>query len=467
MQKNRFNILILIVILGGGLFSTCRQKDVLSGNSLINEFIAVNMDYWYYWRDKSQPNSNKSLDPETYFKSLLYPFDAQLRPDGDRFSAFLPNAQQTEAALSGESKTTGARLMLFNNSGNIAGVVMYVFPGSPAQRAGIRRGNIFPRITVDGQVVTTSNLSTLLATGTEYVYTLGRFENRTFINSERTIAVTAQALQEDPILLDTIYTRGSKRIGYMVYNRFYSRPNNSDQPIYDQRMARIFGQYKSAGINEFILDLRYNGGGFISTAHTLASFIARGVNERTVLARDEYNSKVMPDLRKRFGDNFGIAFFQNRPENIGSQLQRVYILTSSRTASASELVINALKPFMEVFLIGDVTVGKNVGSIVMKDDKNRFEQGIMPIVLKTFNSAGQSDYTAGFQPNVSVREDISQPFFEFGDPRDPLLSEALFQITGSRNARRGISQTTDSDHLRIAPLPYETEMVLEKLPSIP
>ncbi|MEZ4903896.1 MAG: S41 family peptidase [Spirosomataceae bacterium] len=164
---------------------------------------------------------------------------------------------------------------------------------------------------------------------------------------------------------------------------------------------------------------------------------------------------------KQYGANFGVDFFANQSENIGANLQRVYVLTSSRTASASELVINALKPFMEVVIIGDVTVGKNVGSIVIKDSKKRFAEGIMPIVLKTFNSAGQSDYTAGFKPNVQIKEDLSQPFYAFGDLREPLLSEAFFQITGARTLRRGVQETPDSDRLKIKPTGIETEMVLE------
>ena len=86
---------LLIALVGTGLMWSCRNNDVKTGDALVNEFIAVNMDYWYYWRDKITPNSNKSLAPEAYFNSLLYPFDAQARPDGDRFSRFLANASET------------------------------------------------------------------------------------------------------------------------------------------------------------------------------------------------------------------------------------------------------------------------------------------------------------------------------------------------------------------------------------
>ncbi|WP_428657502.1 S41 family peptidase [Runella sp.] len=452
-----------IVALLTGL-NACKQGDVSSGDALVNDFLSVNMDYWYYWRDKIPAGAldNKTLAPETYFNSLLYTFDATARPDGDRFSRFLSNAQETESSLSGESKTTGARMALYNSNNTIAGFVMYVFPGSPAAKAGIKRGDIFAKVTVDGQLATVDNYTALFAEGTNYIYTVGRYENKAFVSADQTKTVVAQALQEDPMLLDTVYTKGTKKIGYLVYNRFYSKPNNSDQPLYDQKMATIFGKYKAAGINEFILDLRYNGGGYTSTARTLGSFIAKGVTDKTVFSRDEYNSKATPDLEKNQGKEFNLNYFQPKTENIGANLQRVYVLVSSRTASASELVINGLKPFMDVFLIGDVTVGKNVGSILIKDSKNRFAQGMMPIVIKVFNSAGQSDYTAGFKPNVQIKEDLSVPFYAFGDLREPLLSEAYFQITGNRSARRAVSETPDSDRLKIAPSLIETEMVVDK-----
>ncbi|MCU0339257.1 MAG: S41 family peptidase [Spirosomaceae bacterium] len=453
----------LAILVCGCLLSviwSCRQTEVSTGDALVNDFIKVNMDYWYYWNDKIPANASKNLTSENYFNSLLYVFDAQQRPDGDRFSAFLNNAESTEAALSGESKTTGARLALYRNGDNIAGLVMYVFPGSPAAKAGIKRGDFFGRITVDGQTVTVNNSSTLLSTGSNYVYTIGRFENSTITTTDQTKTAVAQALQEDPMLLDSIYTRGNRKIGYLVYNRFYSTPNGSTTPVYDQKMAQIFNKFKALGVNEFILDLRYNGGGFISTARQLSSFIAKGVTDKTIFSRNEYNKKATPELQKQFGQGFGTDFFMVKPENIGANLQRVYVLTSSRTASASELVINSLKPFMEVITIGDVTVGKNVGSIVIKDEKKRFAQGIMPIVLKTFNAANQSDYTAGFTPKVTVKESINQTWYALGDLRDPLLSEAFFQITGSRTARRGFLDD-GSERFKIAPTPLEMEMVVE------
>jgi carboxyl-terminal processing protease len=114
----------------------------------------------------------------------------------------------------------------------------------------------------------------------------------------------------------------------------------------------------------------------------------------------------------------------------------VYVLTSSRTASASELIINALKPFMDVFLIGDVTYGKNVGSITLHDEQDATNKwGLQPIVVKVFNSLDQSDYGNGFQPNV-IDKDNGLYLYPLGDMREALLAQAIGQITGASTSGR-------------------------------
>jgi C-terminal processing protease CtpA/Prc len=110
---------------------------------------------------------------------------------------------------------------------------------------------------------------------------------------------------------------------------------------------------------------------------------------------------------------------------------KVYILTSSRTASASELIINGLKPYMDIFIIGDKTTGKNVGSIALEDEKNPSNKyGLLPIVSQSFNSLDQSDYSTGFVPNITLKES-SERLRQLGDTKELLLRTAISQITGT------------------------------------
>ena len=128
---------------------------------------------------------------------------------------------------------------------------------------------------------------------------------------------------------------------------------------------------------------------------------------------------------------------KSKAQNIGDQLSgKLYILTGSRTASASELIINGLNPYMDVFLIGDVTYGKNVGSISLYDDEDpRNTWGMQPIVVKVYNSDNQSDYSQGFSPDIE-NKDNKLFIYPLGDTREELLSKALEQITGIPSAGR-------------------------------
>jgi C-terminal processing protease CtpA/Prc len=204
--------------------------------------------------------------------------------------------------------------------------------------------------------------------------------------------------------------------------------------VYDDEMDAIFSKFKAEGINELVIDLRYNSGGSEASAKNLASLIGTGVDKNKIFLKREYNPQVQEAILddRSLGEGFLVSNYITKSNNIGNQLAsgRVYILTSSRTASASELIINALKPYMDVFLIGDKTYGKNVGSISLfeeEDPKNRW--GIQPIVVKVFNSLDQSDYDTGFKPNI-IHKDNSLFLFPLGDPREALLGQAISQISG-------------------------------------
>ena len=147
-------------------------------------------------------------------------------------------------------------------------------------------------------------------------------------------------------------------------------------------------------------------------------------------------------MEKQYGKAFFYDYFQAKASNIGANLNRVFVLTTSRSASASELVINGLKPYMTVSTIGTKSYGKNVGSITISDSKKQIKWGIQPIVTKSFNSLGQSDYNAGFVPTVEVKEPLNPK--PFGDISEALLNEAIFQITGARTARRAITAEVQS-----------------------
>ncbi|MDP5138967.1 MAG: S41 family peptidase, partial [Spirosomaceae bacterium] len=244
---------------------------------------------------------------------------------------------------------------------------------------------------------------------------------------------TKEEVQTNPIQHYSIITEGSKKIGYLVYTQYLSQ--------YDDEMRKVFGEFKAAGVTELVLDLRFNGGGYISSATTLSSLIGRGVSSSKVCYRDEWNANIT----KQYSAASFTKYFQNEPNSIGASLSRVFVLTSGSTASASELTMNNLLPYMEVIQIGGNTYGKNVGSITIADDQKRWNWGMQPIVLKTVNANGTSDYGTkdGFKPQVEV-SDNRLPFKQFGDKSETLLASAIAYINGG-------STLATSANLRIKP----------------
>lgn len=206
-------------------------------------------------------------------------------------------------------------------------------------------------------------------------------------------------------------------------------------------MDEIFANFKSEGIDHLVLDLRYNSGGAERATINLASLIGSNISDQDVFVKREYNEELKQALINEYGEESLNRRFINKTSNIGNDLQspQLTVLTSSRTASASELLINGLDPFMETFIIGDTTVGKNVGSTSFYEDDNPENNwGMQPIITKSFNSLNQSDYDLGFYPDIPLKDnDLVK--LQLGDVNEKLLKEALIYLAGSDEASRTLS----------------------------
>ncbi|MCE7063412.1 S41 family peptidase [Dyadobacter sp. CY343] len=431
MKLNYVPLLLLAALTIVG----CREKNVNPASETeTNEWIYANMKYWYYWNDKITDKPDYSKSPADFFKSLLYPFDANARPDGDRFSWIQESADELEASLAGESKTTGMEYKLVNfPSGtiNVVGIVLYVIPDSPADKAGFSRGDIFNRI--NDQKLVNSNYVGLLNTQDKKTFGLAKINGSELEESTTKRELTPVVLQENPVFFDTIFTYGANKIGYVVYHQFIPQPYKATNGQYDKELDNIFTTFQRNNVNALIVDLRYNPGGYVSSATNLASLIVKG-NSNDIFYYKEYNDEVTETNRKKYGDSYFYDKFITKPQNLGANLNNLVFLVSSRSASASELLINGLKPFMNVTLVGSKTVGKNVGSVTLTGEDRGIKWGLQPIVSKSLNKDKKSDYHTGFVPDIPASE--GNILYPYGSPKDPLLSEALFKITGERVVRQ-------------------------------
>ena len=400
----------------------------------VKDFVWKGLNLYYLWqadvpnladnRFANQSELNEFLTtystPEDLFNGLRVPNTI------DKYSVIFNDYSVLEGLLSGNTLNNGMDYGLRYKTGSTTdmyGWVRYIIPNSDASTKAIYRGNIF--FAINGTPLTIDNYKTLLANNT-YTVNFADYDGGAITPNGQSVSLTKTNLAENPILLSTVINQGTHNIGYLMYNGFYSS--------YDGQLNTVFGSFQSQNVTDLVIDLRYNSGGSINTATKLASMIT-GQFTGQVFAKQQWNAKAQS------------YYLSNNPGSLENkfmgglnslQLNKVYILTSKSSASASELLINCLKPFINVVQIGDVTTGKNVGSITLYDSPNfgksnvnpSHKYAMQPIVLKIVNKDNFGDYTSGISPTTLFQEDASS-LGVLGNNDEPLLNIAINQITGS------------------------------------
>ncbi|MFS4468081.1 S41 family peptidase [Maribacter sp. 2210JD10-5] len=356
----------------------------------------------------------------------------------DRFSFLAENYKDLVSNLQGISKSNGLefQLFLFQDSDDVYGVVTYIAKNSDASNKDIARGDIF--IGVDGQRLNRTNFRDLLfGSNDTYTLTMAEISGGSITENDKEVELTKEEnFSENPILVSKVIEQNGIKIGYLMYNSFLA--------AFDEELNEVFGDFKRENVKELVLDFRYNGGGRVSSAIQIASSVY-GAKTDEIFLRPRFNSKLQPS--NGTPDNFIATTIDGTVIN-ELNLSRVFIIATDRTASASELVINGLEPYVDVQQVGTTTVGKNEFSVTMVDDPSRSgapyiytpsresfinpdsQWGIQPLLGRNENADGFSDYTAGLAPDFELREDVSN-LGVLGDPSEPLLELALSQITGS------------------------------------
>ena len=377
-----------------------------------NTWIYAQMKSNYLWESEmpSEDKTDKSLDPEKYFKSLLI-------LEKDWVSYMKLKKEDILDYWNGHLKSFGFRYTAYQIVGKpneIGLAVSIVMIGSPAEKGGLWRGDLITKI--NGNIITESNLSSLLEPdNVEF----------TWINTDNEIkkkSISKVSFPINPIQNKFVFQDSTKKIGYLVYNQFL--PNQEDN------IRNTIGSFKNQNVNEFILDLRFNPGGFTPNAEIVGSLLAKNLKPNTEMYHNTWNKEQTSLLTKKGGPNVGVRLWTNEPNNL-SNLNRLFVLTSKTTASSSELIVNSLKEHMEVILIGDHTFGKNVISTIITDTTGKLPYALMPSYTVIYNSKGESNYGTrnGFTPDFLVQDNIL-PYYPLGNFKDPLLRKAISIITG-------------------------------------
>ena len=403
----------------------------LEGEDLkINQYVYSLMCEWYLWNDEVKAiTPDYTLEYGQFFLSLLSSKDGR-----QGFGPFSHIEREPATSKAGTTISLGFEFTIpvtIKNFGMLARV-LYVYPGSPADGK-LKRGDWIGKI--NGEPIDYANYYDFYSSGTVTLTPVEVSlvsENTVDIVSKEPITLSAGLTDTNPILVSKTIQTTAGPVGYLLYNAFETGPGGFTDKTYDNQLKSVFSKFKADGVRDLVLDLRYNGGGYVASSQLLASLIVSsdqlgtGVFARQVYNRDKNRTDVLHFLSAQaIGD-----------ANI--DMQRLFVLTGYRTASASELIINSMRGVdVDIIQIGDRTVGKNVGSEEFTAAFDGYNYSIFPIMFSSYNAKNEGDYTDGFAPDYLIDEEDGFPVWhELGDPAEAMLAKALAVIEGT--------QTTDA-----------------------
>ncbi len=407
--------------------------------SEINDFVYKAMNAVYLYKSKIPNLANDRFPskaayteylgsystPEDLFESLIYD-----REVVDRFSFIAADGNALLQQLDGIFKSNGLEYLLYREPGSntkVFGTIRIVLNNSVASNLGLKRGQIFNAI--NGTQLTVDNYNDLLNSDT-YTLNFATYNtNNTPETSDDTLQptsdsakLTKEVYNENPVYLTKVIEVNGVKIGYLFYNSFTAD--------YNSQLNNAFAELKAAGIQHLVLDLRYNGGGSVNSAVLLGSMITGQFNDQ-VFSKLIYNEEL-----QELNSDFKFASKLNGGAALNNlNLQKVYVLTTNASASASELVINSLNSYIEVVQIGINSRGKTQASMPIYDSPDLGPNNVnpahnyilLPLIANSVDKNGGLVPPRGLIPNIEIGEHPSN-LGMLGDINEPLLATAINDI---------------------------------------
>lgn len=436
---------ILPVLLLGLCLAGCDKRSTLPERTeqqkvylYVNTFAFNRINQYYLWNEEvaaALKDWKTADEPIAKVQSVRY--------RDDRWTLLTDDVDSFYDSTTGHRKGFGFEVGMDLSAAQL--IVLYTYAGSPAEEAGLKRGDAITSL--NGSPIPTQDYSAFIkqALRNKDRVTLG-------MKSGATIQLTARDMYENPVLLSKIFDCGGKKVGYLAYTSF-TLDSYKD-------LISICKAFKQAGVSELILDLRYNGGGFVLAEQFFASMLApeAEVKAKSVLSTEVYNSKLTAQYAKEGVDNrsyFTTEFkfsttdgqkydFSTADANVG--ISKLYAIISSGTASASEALLCDLYPYMDITLVGAQTHGKFCTGWLFRGpdfyketaDESR-EKGVDPDEGKRYTEnwalylmyarfADKDGVTRcmpdGLTPDYAVKDNPKNPC-PLGDPQEDMLARAL------------------------------------------
>lgn len=396
--------LVLVSFISLGLLGSCKKDKYKARAEARDSAYLITKDI-YLWPEKLP--SISSFKPRNSPDIYAVMEKVKTYQPLDKWS-FAETKEETELSQKSSAEDFGF-MVKFGSESNTDIRVIYVYSASSAGLAGVKRtwrvnkinGRVINRsVQADVDYINEIFFGTPSSAEFEFIKPDGTTVSRTLSKSTYVL---------NTVLYSNVFLRGTKKIGYFVYNQFAAETSVTE-------IVNTMTNFQNQGVNEVIVDLRYNRGGLVSTHDTLANFLApkKVGRDQTIMYTFQMNQK------------YSSWNETNKFRKVGDlDLPRVVFIVSPSSASASELLINNLNPVMEVKLVGDRnTYGKPVGFFPIPV----YEYNIYPVSFKTVNSAGKADFYSGFPVHKQVSDDLNH---DFGDENEANLKEALYYITNN------------------------------------
>lgn len=454
MDLNRLKLTLSCLIISGYVITGCTKEEGNSDNSgdkskiteetrYANRFAREALEIYYYWneeisKDLNQLDPEKNSDPIATVEKIRY-------HDGtneiDKWTMLTDNMDEFTSSVEGVTTTYGYTpkvYLLSENSNEVIAAVAFVSENSPAEKAGIKRGDLIYKI--DGKTLTTENYLDLFYSS-QIKLSMAKLDGNT-ITPTTELSLEAVKMYENPILCDSVYNLDGKKVGYLAYSSFDLKSI--------PELINICKEFKNEGIKELILDLRYNGGGYVITENVLASMFAPQVNvtNKDVFEKEDYNDFFTEYYRQEgestttyFETEHKIEFYNENNQkdsiiyntkdaNIG--LEKIYGIITANSASASEALLSGLMPYMDIELIGEQSHGKYCTGwmLAAEDAYNRVTQAIknwgIYVMVSIYKNANDETpcMPNGLTPNVEA-EDNPLETYQLGDENEAMLRVAL------------------------------------------
>ncbi len=428
-MKRNFMLMAVAVVMAVA-FAACSKDD---GPNLTpqeeitlkaNKFVYDYTSEAYLWEEfiPDGINYKTAAGPVELFEQMKY-------KKLDKWSYVSSESDEVMDSFQGVSTTYGYSLAFgrFSNSPtDYFAVIEYVYADSPAQKAGLKRGDII--LEIDGKGITEENYLNLYYSSSAELSMGVLTAIGTIAHSGTKVQVKAVKMYEDPVIEAKVLDIGGKKIGYLCYVAYYEESH--------EKLVEVFSNFKQQNVSELILDLRYNPGGNAVSPPFLASLFAPqgAVKGGHIFLTETWNDLYMRYFKQE-GYDMNAYFYKDIPVNLN--LSKVYVLTTANTASASEATISGLMPYMDVIKIGSTTHGKYCGAALLSptdSDGNPDPQIgnwlLSLVVYKFVNTEGYTEFGDGISPDWEVEDTGLLNGIPLGDISDPLVAKAVSLITG-------------------------------------